>query len=86
MSSYSIDPMSPSDGKEIVDIFNHAIEHSFAAYPKKPVPYEFFSLFLEVTGNHPSAVIHEENKRVAGFGMLRSHNPMPTFRHVAGIT
>lgn len=70
----------------IVDLFNYYIENSFAAFPEQKVPYEFFSIFLEASRHYPSAVATGTDGSLAGFGMLRPHNPMPAFRHTAEIT
>ena len=50
---FRIEPVSISDKEEIIDIFNHYIENSFAAYPEDKVPYEFFSLIPEHGGRIP---------------------------------
>lgn len=78
--------ISESEREGIIDLFNDYIEHSFAAYPEQKVPYEFFSLFLEACRDYPSVVARLPDGNVAGFGMLRAHNPMPAFRHTAEIT
>ena len=44
---FTIEPVRKEDGKAIVDIFNHYVENSFAAYPEGQVPYEFFDSFLD---------------------------------------
>jgi phosphinothricin acetyltransferase len=69
-----------------VDIFNYYIGNSFAAYPEQPVPYAFFSHLLEACRDYPTVVARTADGRIAGFGMLRSHNPMPAFRRAAEIT
>jgi phosphinothricin acetyltransferase len=43
-------------------------------------------MFLEICKNYPSVVVKDSEKNVAGFGMLRPHNPMPAFRHTAEVT
>jgi L-amino acid N-acyltransferase YncA len=75
-----------TDGKAIIDIFNYYIMNTFAAYPEQEVPYEFFGMFLEICKNYPSIVVKDSQKNVAGFGMLRPHNPMLVFRHTAEVT
>ena len=46
----------------------------------------FFSHFLETCRNYPSVVARSHDRSIAGFGLLRAHNPMPAFRHAAEIT
>ncbi len=79
-------PITEQDRKPVIDLFNYYIENSFAAYPEQKVPYEFFTLFLEACRNYPSAVARTGDGPLAGFGMLRPHNPMPAFRHTAEVT
>lgn len=79
-------PISETDKEEIIDIFNHYIEHSFAAYPEQKVPYGFFARFLEAGNHFPSIAARLPDGKLAGFGMLHPHNPMPAFRHTAEIT
>lgn len=86
MTSYSLNPITDEDGPAIIDIFNYYILNSYAAYPENPVPYEFFGMFAEIAKNYPSVVARDPDGTVAGFGMLRPHNPMPAFRHAAEIT
>jgi L-amino acid N-acyltransferase YncA len=83
---YSLSPITAPDGNAIIDIFNYYIENSYAAYPEHPVPYAFFGMFLEICRNYPSVIVKGTDGTVAGFGMLRPHNPMPAFSHTAEIT
>jgi L-amino acid N-acyltransferase YncA len=83
---YDFFPISPEDREEIIDIFNYYIENSFAAYPERRVPYEFFDLFLQATAGYPAAVAKNKNKTIVGFGMIIPHSPMPTLVGTAEIT
>jgi L-amino acid N-acyltransferase YncA len=78
--------VSADDGKQILDIFNHYVENSFAAYPEAKVPYEFFGLFMNMSQGYPFLVAKDENGKLLGFGLLRPHNPMPSFSKTAEIT
>jgi L-amino acid N-acyltransferase YncA len=86
LKEFSLRPITASDGNAVIDIFNYYIENSYAAYPEHPVPYGFFSMFLEICRNYPSVIANDQNGTIAGFGMLRPHNPMPAFAHTAEIT
>jgi phosphinothricin acetyltransferase len=86
MSQYLLEPIGPSDQKAVIDLFNHYIENSFAAYPEHKVPYEFFDMFLSMCKDHSSVTVKDNEGILAGFGMLRPHNPMPAFSHTAEIT
>ncbi|MCK9579866.1 MAG: N-acetyltransferase family protein [Methanoregula sp.] len=78
--------ISETEREAVINLFNYYIEHSFAAYPEQKVPYEFYSHFLETCRSYPSIVARLADGSVAGFGLLRAHNPMPAFRHTAEIT
>ncbi|MCK9631256.1 MAG: N-acetyltransferase family protein [Methanoregula sp.] len=86
LSEITLSSISESDRKSVVDLFNYYIENSYAAYPEQKVPYEFFSLFLDASRNYPSVVARGSEGTVAGFGLLRPHNPMAAFRHTAEVT
>lgn len=83
---YELFPLSSSDREEVIDIFNYYVENSFAAYPERKVPYEFFGLFLQSTVGYPTAVVKNKSKNILGFGMLRPHSPMPTMAGTAEIS
>lgn len=86
MQEYSLSPIQPADRNAIVDIFNYYIGNSYAAYPEDPVPYEFFDHLLETCKRYPTVVARNPGGEIAGFGLLRPHNPMPSFRRTAEIT
>ena len=81
-----ITPMSLDDRIAVIDIFNFYVEHSFAAYPEKAVPYEFYETLLKMCHGFPQGVLKGESGEVVGFGMLRPYSPMPTFSMTAEIT
>jgi L-amino acid N-acyltransferase YncA len=81
-----LDQVSEKDGREIIDLFNHYIESSFAAYSDRKVPYEFFQLFLNMTQGYPFLAAKDEFGKIIGFGLLHPHNPMPAFSQTAEIT
>lgn len=83
---FRLEPVSIEDREAIIDIFNHYVENSFAAYPENRVPYEFFSLFLKMAEGYPFLVAKDCEGRVLGFAMLRPHNPVPSFSRTAEIT
>ena len=83
---YAITPLSNDNRESVIDIFNYYVENSFAAYPEKKVPYQAFDMFLQMSNGFPTGVIKDESGMVVGFGMLRSHNPMPTFSQTAEAT
>lgn len=82
---FYFEPMSERHRKEIIDIYNHYIENSFAAYPDKKVEYVYFDRFLDLTRGYPALVVLSKG-RVVGFCFLRAYNTFPTFRETAEIT
>jgi phosphinothricin acetyltransferase len=82
----TITPLTRDDQNPVMDIFNHYIEHSFAAYPETPLPYPAFDMFLQMTKGYPTGVIRDSEGKVTGFGMLRPYNAIPAFSGTAEIT
>ncbi|MEW6585138.1 MAG: N-acetyltransferase family protein [Nitrospirota bacterium] len=78
--------ITSDDREQIIDIFNHYVENSFAAYPEQKVPYEFFDVLLNMCRGYPTAVARDEENEIIGFGMLRPYSPFPTFSDTAEIT
>lgn len=86
MSEFLLSPITQSDQKPVIDLFNYYVEKSYAAYPEQRVPYEFFTLFMNACKDYPSVAIRGAGGALIGFGMLHSHNPLPAFSHTAEIT
>lgn len=83
---YHIDPAGDDDGKAIIEIFNHYVEKSFAAYPEEKVPYQFFELLRKMAEGYPFLTARDEGGVVLGFAMLRPHSPMTAFSRTAEIS
>lgn len=83
---FTIEPVSKEDGKAIINIFNHYVENSFAAYPEDRLPYEFFSSLMNMSEGYPFLVSRDGERNVLGFAMLRPHSPMSVFSRTAEIT
>ena len=84
--NFELRPITPEDRKPVIDLFNYYIENSFAAYPEKTVPYEFFDILLMMCKGYPAIVATDENHNIIGFGILRSYSPLPVFSQTAEIT
>jgi phosphinothricin acetyltransferase len=78
--------IGPDDRESIIDLFNYYVENTFAAYPERKVPYEFFDLIIEASRGYPALAVSGTNGDLEGFGMLRPYNPMPAFSHTAEIS
>jgi L-amino acid N-acyltransferase YncA len=83
---YSLEPMSAGHRQAVIDIFNHFIRHSQAAFPADPVDYAFFDRFLEMSRGYPALVVRDAALRVVGFAFLRPYHPAATFSRTAEIT
>lgn len=86
MMDFKLDRVSTDDGKQIIDILNYYVENTFAAYPDANVPYEFFGLFMNMSQGYPFLAAKDEDGKLLGFGLLRPHNPIPSFSKTAEIT
>lgn len=86
MTAYILDAIRPEDRTAIIDIFNHYIEHSFAAYPSEPVPYGMFDHLCSLAAGYPSCVVRDKSGIAVGFGMLHAYHPMPAFARTAEVT
>ncbi|WP_440949798.1 N-acetyltransferase family protein [Methanosphaerula subterraneus] len=83
---YQFTPITVSDGEALIEIFNHYIEESEAAFLEDPVSPVFFEKLLPYLKIYPSVAVRDGQDALVGFGMLRPHNQMPAFRHTAEIT
>ncbi|HBV98952.1 MAG: GCN5 family acetyltransferase [Peptococcaceae bacterium BICA1-7] len=82
----AIREMKKEDCKSVIDIFNHYVGQSFAAFPEEKIPYTFFEeVFLKSQG-YPRIVAENQEGNVVGFALLRPHNPIPAFRGTGEIT
>lgn len=84
--SVQLEPMTREVREPVVDIFNHYIANSFAAYPDRKMPYEAFDMLQKMSDGYPTVVAKDETGSVVGFGLLRPYNPFPTFSATAEIT
>jgi len=82
----TLEPLSPDQGQRVIDIFNHYIEHSFAAFLEERVPYAFFNVFLKTAEGYPARAVKTDAGEIVGFGFLRPHSPLPTMASTAEIS
>jgi len=81
-----LDPISPADCEEIVDLYNHYVTSSFAAFPEHEVSYGFFDVLMEAAGDYPTLAARDASGRLVGFGLLRPHHRLPVFARAAETT
>lgn len=70
---------------EVMNIFNYYIENSYAAYPEKRLPDEFYARILDMTKGYPAFVI-KANSIIIGFCFVRAYNPFPAFSETVEIS
>ena len=80
---YCLTPLAEADRQPVIDILNHYIETSFAAFPRSKVSYQFFDPFLKAAETHPSAAARDDCGQVAGFGLLRPFHFADSFAATA---
>jgi phosphinothricin acetyltransferase len=83
---YVFETMNEFHRNAVIDIYNHFIATSMAAYTDAAVPYEMFDRFMDMTRGYPAVVVKDDAQRAVGFGFLRPYHPAPTFRRAAEIT
>ncbi len=70
----------------VIAVFNHFVEHSFAAYPTEKVGAEFAARLGQIRQDgYPVVTVTGEGGRVLGFGLLRPFHPAGSFRRTAEI-
>jgi L-amino acid N-acyltransferase YncA len=83
---YSFEKMSDSHRLAVIDILNHFIRHSYAAYPEKAVDYHFYDRFMEMSRGYPALVIKTDDHQVVGFGFMRPHHLADSLKRTAEVT
>ncbi len=81
----TFEPLREHHRTPVIDIFNHYIEHSYAAFLDRKVPYDFYDKLIAGMKGYPSAAVIAGGE-TAGFCFLRAHNPLPAFAGAADIT
>jgi glyoxylase-like metal-dependent hydrolase (beta-lactamase superfamily II)/L-amino acid N-acyltransferase YncA len=67
----------------IVRIFNHYVEHSFAAYPEQPLDRRLFDFLKTIIYGDAFFVVEDAGRDVVGFGFLKKYHPYPAFDRTA---
>lgn len=72
------------DREGITTIFNHYVEHSFAAYPDRPLDGTFFDFMKKIIYGD-AFFVTEKEKKIAGFAFLKRYHAYPVFNRVAEV-
>jgi len=83
---YTFEPMAQEHRREVIDIFNHYIEKSFAAYPGRPVDYAVYDHFLSLSRSYPALAVKSGDGKTVGFAFLHPYHPADSFRKTAMAT
>jgi phosphinothricin acetyltransferase len=86
MKPYFFESLSPGHRIPVIDIFNHYIEHSYAAYPDEKVGYDFYDMIMGLAGRYPSIAVRIPSGDVVGFALLRPYHPAATFKRAAELS
>ena len=84
--NYTLEKMTPQHRKAVIDVFNHFVENSFAAYNEEVVGYSFFDVFMNMAHGYPSVVVQSEPDGVVGFAFLSSFHHAQCFGRTASIS
>jgi phosphinothricin acetyltransferase len=71
---------------DVVDIYNHFVENSYAAYPDETLGYEIFDYFRRISSGYPAVVVKDADGTVVGFAFMSAFFPIQTFERTAAIT
>jgi L-amino acid N-acyltransferase YncA len=82
---HNIEPLAESHHQAVLDILNHYIRHSLAAYAEDEMDLPGLQRLLEMLQGYPSLVGLAARGQVAGFAFLRPIHHLPTFRRAAEI-
>lgn len=85
MEHFEYVKMNTEHANDVMEILNHYVKNSFAAYAEQELPIAFFEKLLEMTEGYPNFVIKSDDV-VVGFCFLRAYNPFQTFKNTAEIS
>jgi L-amino acid N-acyltransferase YncA len=84
--AYRIVPLTRAHARGLLDVFNHFVEHSFAAYPHRRVGDELVTRFeAYAADDYPVLAVLGEDERVLGFGAVHAFHPADSFRRTGEI-
>lgn len=81
-----LSPITSADRPALLELFNYYVQHGWAAFAEQPMPPAFIDRLLDLAKGYPALAAKDPAGRLLGFGLLRPHNPLPTFAHAAEIT
>jgi phosphinothricin acetyltransferase len=82
---YAIAPFTRAHGPGLLEVFNHFVEHSFAAYPHRKVGDDFVKRFETYSLDYPVLTVLANGGRVLGFGAVHAFHPADSFKRTGEI-
>lgn len=83
--NYRIVPFERAHGRGVLAVFNHFVQHSFAAYPHRQVGDEFVKRFETYAAEYPVLTVLDDKGEVLGFGAVHAFHPADSFKRTAEI-
>jgi len=83
---YPFEPITRKHREAVIDIFNHFVVNSYAAYPERPVEYDFFDYLYVEPRDYPAVAVTSETAGIVGFGFMRPYDSDESFKHAAEVT
>lgn len=81
-----MDDYRSEDAPGVRAVFNHFVQHSFAAYPTEPVSEAFDAWLAQVAAKYPVITVRGETGSIIGFGLLRAYHSAGSFSRTAELT
>ena len=76
-------PLTDGHRTPVIGILNHYVVNSDAAFFETPLPEAAFDRLRALAEGFPAFAVLDGAERVVGFGLMRPHQPLPTFSRVA---
>jgi phosphinothricin acetyltransferase len=83
---YQLKKMTHRHRKGVIDVYNHFVEHSFAAYTEDTAAYSFFDVFWNMRRGYPAVVVETGGGEVVGFAFLSAFHHAQAFGRTAAVT
>jgi phosphinothricin acetyltransferase len=83
--NYELATLAEAHRAAVAAIFNHFVQHSFAAYPEELVGDEFLDRVLALSKGYPALSVKTDAGEVVGFGFLRAYHSAATFHRTAEL-
>ena len=83
---WRLEQLGSADAEAMLAIFNHYINHGFAAYLEEPASVELMHGLLDQAADLAAIGARDREDRLIGFSLLRTYLSLATFSRTAQIT